>query len=264
MSRFEFKLPDLGEGTIDAEIVEWHVKVGDHVVEDAVIVDVMTEKANIEVPAPVTGTVLATTGEPGDLVPVGSVLIVFETDAATKPAAQPATQPVVAPSATPARALPVEPPPVRVSASDGDVLTSPSIRRRAREAGIDLAQITGSGADGRITQADFELHVSSPRPAATKSAPRAASRPGDRDVDEIKVIGVRRLIAQRLSESKRNIPHFAYVEEIDITQLDAPWDSASLIYFNSTFQFNFAFLSLIAVKANTPGPLASESGGTSK
>ena len=86
MSRFEFKLPDLGEGTVDAEIVEWKVKAGDQVKEDDVIVDVMTDKANIEVPSPVTGTVVETTGEPGDLVPVGSTLIVFEVAAGAKPA----------------------------------------------------------------------------------------------------------------------------------------------------------------------------------
>ncbi len=269
MSRFEFKLPDLGEGTIDAEIVEWHVKPGDHVIEDDVIVDVMTEKANIEVPSPVTGTVLTTTGEPGDLVPVGSVLIVFETDAGAKAAAtSPATQAAAAKPAVAAvakatakaapvaaRAKPVvdrsvdapvgesdDQSPARSVANDGDVLTSPSIRRRAREAGVDLSQITGSGAEGRITQADFEAALKSPRETTVKSPARAMRPVSDRDVEEIKVIGVRRLIAQRLSESKRSIPHFAYVEEIDITELDA-----LRVHLNAKRQTSITYLPFLAL-----------------
>ncbi len=103
--------------------------------------------------------------------------------------------------------------------TDDDVLTSPSIRRRAREAGVDLTQIHGSGTDGRITQADFDAHVAAPR--ETRNRRREGGAAGsDGDVEEIKVIGVRRVIAQRLSEAKRNIPHFAYVEEVDITELE--------------------------------------------
>ena len=109
----------------------------------------------------------------------------------------------------------------RAVTSDDDVLTSPSIRRRAREAGVDLSEITGSGPEGRITQGDFDAYVASPRETAAKSPLRPAHAVSDGDVEEIKVIGVRRVIAQRLSESKRNIPHFAYVEEIDITELEA-------------------------------------------
>jgi 2-oxoisovalerate dehydrogenase E2 component (dihydrolipoyl transacylase) len=233
MSRFEFKLPDLGEGTVDAEIVEWKVKVGDQVKEDDVIVDVMTDKANIEVPSPVTGTVVSTTGEPGDLVPVGSILIVFETEAGAKIAAKPlvAVETVAAPAApTPVRAQKPPPRPTAVperprSAAKSaapvttTVLTSPSIRRRARESGVDLTEIHGSGPDGRITLADFEAHVAKPRAKPAKSAKPTSAAGGD--VEEIKVIGVRRVIAQRLSESKRNIPHFAYVEEVDVTELES-------------------------------------------
>ncbi len=238
MSRFEFKLPDLGEGTIDAEIVEGKVKVGDQVKEDDVIVDVMTDKANIEVPSPVTGIVVSTTGAPGDLVPVGSTLIVFETDAgakiAAKPVAPPAIQAAVVAAAvrapkpasrtTAARetssAVATQTAPVKSALpSNTTVLTSPSIRRRAREAGVDLTEIHGSGADGRITPADFDAHVAKPRAKASKSVAKKTSPGGD--IEEVKVIGVRRVIAQRLSEAKRNIPHFAYVEEVDITELES-------------------------------------------
>jgi 2-oxoisovalerate dehydrogenase E2 component (dihydrolipoyl transacylase) len=263
VSRYEFKLPDLGEGTIDAEIVEWKVKPGDRVKEEDTIVDVMTDKATIEVPSPVTGTVVSTTGEPGDLVPVGAVLIVFETEAkaptapdvaAPKPAASnaaptsidrkkaseakpAAAKPKAAPApkvaasrersrsavpstraAVPQQIRSVAPkPPASTQSSAARVLTSPSIRRRAREAGVDLTELHGSGPDGRITQADYDDHVNQ-----EKKPPRTATaRPTGDDVDEVKVIGVRRVIAQRLSESKRTIPHFAYIEEIDVTALES-------------------------------------------
>jgi 2-oxoisovalerate dehydrogenase E2 component (dihydrolipoyl transacylase) len=240
MSRFEFKLPDLGEGTIEAEIVEWKVKAGDRVSEEDVIVDVMTEKANIELPSPVTGTVISTTGEPGDMVAVGSTLIVFETDAAAKPVPKPAPEPVNAPAAARVpvskkteRPAPKAPKPaaaaptvsLRDGTNDAKVLTSPSIRRRAREAGIDLGQIIGSGPEGRITNEDFEAYANKPRAPVSKSTAASSStqatRSGAADVEEIKVIGVRRVIAQRLSEAKRTIPHFAYVEEIDVTELES-------------------------------------------
>ena len=227
MSRFEFKLPDLGEGTVDAEIVEWKVKVGDQVKEDDVIVDVMTDKANIEVPSPVSGTVLETTGEPGDLVPVGSTLIVFEVAAGAKVTVKPVVvaETAAAPVATTAR--PTKPTKSVRPAVEGTtaaamstpqaVLTSPSIRRRAREAGIELTEIHGSGPDGRITQADFDAHVAKPRAKSAKATKAVVTG----DVEEIKIIGVRRVIAQRLSEAKRSIPHFAYVEEVDVTELES-------------------------------------------
>jgi 2-oxoisovalerate dehydrogenase E2 component (dihydrolipoyl transacylase) len=227
VSRYVFKLPDLGEGTVQAEIVSWRVKPGDTVAEDEVIVEVMTEKAAVEVPAPVSGRVLSTTGAPGDMVPVGAELIVFETAPGEAAAAAPAA---VAPSAPVARAAtngaaaphPAEPP-----ARAGRVATSPAIRRRAHEAGIDLQQVEGSGPNGRIVPKDLEAFVArrpgapTPLRAGPKAveAPRAARAKGA--TEEIKVIGLRRLIAQRMSDAKRNIPHFAYVEELDITELEA-------------------------------------------
>ena len=259
MSRFEFKLPDLGEGTVDAEIVEWKVKPGDRVTEEQVIVDVMTDKANIELPSPVTGTVISTTGEPGDLVPVGSTLIVFETDAAVKAETKPASTSPVASKA--AAAAPAPKPATRpkkserpvaaapkvavvaspVVASEARVLTSPSIRRRAREAGIDLTQIAGSGAEGRIRNEDFEAYVSQPRATRSKSTPKAVRPTSGADVDEIKVIGVRRVIAQRLSESKHTIPHFAYVEEVDVTELES-----LRAHLNEKHETNLSYLPFLA------------------
>jgi len=231
MSQFTFKMPDLGEGTVDAEIVAWHTKPGDLVSEDQLIVEVMTDKAAVEVPAPVSGRVVSVTGAPGDKVAVGSPLIVFElTDGAaaapatvaapastaapaakpSAPAATAAAPPTAAPStatarpaaaATPAAAVPI--------ARAGRVMTSPANRRRASEAGIDLTTVAGSGPGGRIMRAD--LQTAAPRQAVADAA----------DTTEIKVIGLRRLIAERMSEAKRNIPHFAYVEEVDVTELES-------------------------------------------
>ena len=281
MSRYVFKLPDLGEGTVEAEIVGWRVKPGDRVAEDDVMVEVMTEKAAVELPAPISGRVISITGNPGDMIPVGSELIVFETDSATvaessaekaapplpgakeaqraatpaaaaaTPVAAKAQQPVGArhdlhrpaasrspqssstgsASSTPPRPLGVRGPGSRSNGHGAAsvperpmrVATSPAIRRKAREAGVDLTQLTGSGPHGRILRQDFEEFVSS-RAAPQRLRPvRPAREPLEEQAgtEEIKVIGVRRLIAQRLSESKRNIPHFAYVEELDVTELES-------------------------------------------
>jgi 2-oxoisovalerate dehydrogenase E2 component (dihydrolipoyl transacylase) len=227
MSQYTFKMPDLGEGTVDAEIVVWHAKPGDMVTEDQLIVEVMTDKAAVEVPAPVSGRVVSVTGAPGDKVAVGSPLVVFElSDAAPAVAtasAVRAPEPAVpAPErARPApAALAVASPVVAAqsaaqsAARQGRVMTSPANRRRASEAGIDLSTVTGSGPGGRIVRSDLDAAAlgGAPKPALLKTAP---------DTTEIKVIGVRRLIAERMSETKRNIPHFAYVEEVDVTELES-------------------------------------------
>lgn len=232
MSRYVFKLPDLGEGTVQAEIVGWRVKPGDEVKEDDVLVEVMTEKAAVEVPAPVSGRVLSTTGAPGDTVPVGAELIVLETGAAAPaaPAAAPAHEAPRAGNGTaqPSRAaVPASAAPATAAtaAARAGVATSPAIRRRAHEAGIDLQQVSGTGPNGRIVAKDLEAYVArrGAAPTPLRSAPRAvpAPRSATAQTEEIKVIGLRRLIAQRMSEAKRNIPHFAYVEELDITELEA-------------------------------------------
>jgi len=236
VSRYVFKLPDLGEGTVEAEIVNWRVKPGDTVAEDDVLVEVMTEKAAVEVPAPVSGRVLSTTGAPGDKVPVGAELIVLETqpDAAAQAPPAPAAKSAplaAAGSATPAMTSAGGNGAAPAAARTERVATSPAIRRRAHEAGIDLRQIAGSGPNGRIVPRDLEAYVArrAPQPTPLRAAPKAvpAARAAEARVapsgatEEIKVIGLRRLIAQRMSEAKRNIPHFAYVEELDVTELES-------------------------------------------
>jgi 2-oxoisovalerate dehydrogenase E2 component (dihydrolipoyl transacylase) len=246
MSQFTFKMPDLGEGTVDAEIVAWHTKPGDVVAEDQVIVEVMTDKAAVEVPAPVSGRVLSVTGAPGDKVAVGSPLIVFELSEAAAVAAAavaaPAAAPAVAATApAPPRAAvsaaaqtvaPAAAPavPAAPAAVKGRVMASPANRRLASEAGIDLTTVAGSGPGGRILRAD--LQGAAPRAADADTADAA-------DTTEIKVIGLRRLIAERMSEAKRAIPHFAYVEEVDVTELESlrehlnhsrPTDAGALSY----------------------------------
>jgi 2-oxoisovalerate dehydrogenase E2 component (dihydrolipoyl transacylase) len=234
MTRYVFKMPDLGEGTVEAEIVAWHVQVGDHVTEDQVMAEVMTEKAAVEVPAPVTGRVVSLTGGPGDMVRVGAELIVFDTESGETlaPAPAPAGEskapsPHPSPAAAGEGAKPL-PQPVPVGAGEGAragrVMASPASRRRAREAGIDLARIHGSGPHGRITRQDLDVALSGAAPA-TRGEP-AAQRPASgftprTGTEEIKVIGVRRVIASRMTDAKRNIPHFAYVEEVDVTELES-------------------------------------------
>jgi 2-oxoisovalerate dehydrogenase E2 component (dihydrolipoyl transacylase) len=242
MSQYVFKLPDLGEGTVEAEIVSWKVKPGDTVAEDDIVVEIMTEKAAVEVPAPVSGRVVSTTGTPGDMVPVGAALIVFETGLSA--AAGGAGAAVVTPSPTPPVAAPARSAavagngaataraadPQAAVAGGGRIATSPAVRRRAHEAGVDLQQVAGSGPNGRIVPKDFEAYVArraqaqptplrgAPKAVPASARPAAARRTG---TQEIKVIGLRRVIAQRLSEAKRNIPHFAYVEELDVTELES-------------------------------------------
>ena len=184
MSRYVFKLPDLGEGAVDAEIVAWRVSTGEEVREDQPLVEMLTQKATVEVPAPVSGRVLSTTGTPGERVAVGAELAVFETGGAEPAAA-------------------------------ARVATSPAIRRRAREAGIDLATLAGSGPHGRIVLKDLEARLGS-----TRGGPHAAAEELPA-VQEIPVLGLRRLIAAQVSESARTIPHFSYVEEVDVTALEA-------------------------------------------
>ena len=209
MNQYTFKMPDLGEGTVDAEIVAWHTRPGDVVAEDQLIVEVMTDKAAVEVPAPVSGRVVSITGAPGDKVAVGAPLIVFDIGGGEGEGEGEAPVPAIATPApkeapTAARAA-VQPSPD--SERQVRVMASPATRRRAREAGIDLSTVAGSGPGGRIVKGDLES-------AAVPTAPAS-------DTTEIKVIGLRRLIAERMSEAKRTIPHFAYVEEVDVTELES-------------------------------------------
>jgi len=236
MTRHVMRLPDLGEGTVSAEVIAWKVKPGDVVREDSPLVEMSTDKAVVEVPSPVTGQVISITGNPGDVIAVGAELVVFEIEAKT---ASSAVSVPAAPAATttnakataqtssadsPKASVAVS---AKVSASgaavsSGRVMASPATRRRAFEAGIDLATVSGSGPQGRILALDVER-----------------ARSGGPGITEIPVIGVRRLIAQRMAEAKRVAPHFAYVEEVDVTELETlrvtlnaqrPAGAASLTY----------------------------------
>jgi 2-oxoisovalerate dehydrogenase E2 component (dihydrolipoyl transacylase) len=211
MPRFQFRLPDVGEGMAEAEIAAWYVAAGDRVEEDQALVDVMTEKVTVAVSSPVSGRVLAVHGDVGQRVPVGSVLVDFQIEdddgqspasetiaAADPPDAHP--QPSVTSGVLPAVAVP---------------LASPSTRRRARELGVALESVAGTGPGGRITPQDFDNHVA-------PNAGVAGHLPGKRTgVRETKIIGLRRMIAEKMLEAARRIPHFSYVEEFDLTELEA-------------------------------------------
>ncbi|MEO7401970.1 MAG: dihydrolipoamide acetyltransferase family protein [Polaromonas sp.] len=226
MSLHIIKMPDLGEGIAEVELVAWRVAPGERVTEDQVLADVMTDKATVEIPSPVHGTVLALGGAVGQVLAVGAELIrieVAEAEAGSATAAQdkaPATPPapIVAVAAAPAPD-PSRPP----SQPVGDKpIASPALRRRAWELGVDLRQLAASGAGGRIMQADLDAYVAAHGPARGAAAVAASAGLAPRDDEErIPVLGLRRRIAQKMQESKRRIPHFTYVEEVDVTELEA-------------------------------------------
>lgn len=240
MARFTFKLPDIGEGIAEAEIVGWHVAVGDRVEEDQNIADMMTDKATVEMESPVSGVVVELAGEVGDQIAIGAMLVVIETDAdaSVEPegeaapdveqklggadeveafeAENPGVEGVVeaAPAApAPAPAASVAAAPVAEVAAP--VLASPAVRARAKDLGVDLSQVKVSEGD-RIRHADLDAYL---RYAGGQGyhAPHASRA---REDEQVKVIGMRRRIAENMAASKRNIPHFTYVDEIDVTALE--------------------------------------------
>ncbi len=239
MARFTFNLPDIGEGIAEAEIVAWHVKVGDRIEEDDQIADMMTDKATVEMESPVSGKVVEVAGEAGDVIAIGSMLVVIETDgelaggdpaedeiaerievettdesdandAIAAVAGQPEPEP--APEPVPEQVETAEPAPAEAK-SDHKVLASPAVRQRAKALGIDLAEVKPA-ADGRVRHADLDAFLS--YNGAKGFAPSGASRADE----EIKVIGLRRRIAENMQAAKRHIPHFTYVEECDVTELE--------------------------------------------
>ena len=230
MGKHVFKLPDIGEGVVEGEVVQWHVAVGDAVTEDDPIVDVMTDKATVTIPSPITGVVSSLSGDVGEKVAVGSALVEFDSDTAAAttsepepaPAPDPPSEPEPAPAPEPVAAPEPAPAPEPVAAPvapSGKVLASPAIRRRAREAGVDLTQVRGSGPAGRVRHADLDAYIAADG-AVSGAAPSAYStkRTG---ITEIKVVGLRRKIAEQMTISKRTIPHFSYFEEADVTELEA-------------------------------------------
>lgn len=249
MARFTFNLPDIGEGIAEAEIVAMHVKPGDRVEEDQQIADMMTDKATVEMESPVSGTVVEVAGEAGDVIAIGSMLVVIETEGGMidnapvdeapapkseaveqrievetpeaedvarlvedAPKAPPPPEPAPAPRSAAPSPAPAKPAPVSKT-SHAKVLATPAVRLRAQQLGIDLSEVR-PGEEGRIRHADLDAFISYGAP--TGHAPSGATR-----ADEtIKVIGLRRRIAENMAAAKRNIPHFTYVEECDVTELE--------------------------------------------
>jgi len=234
MSRYVFKMPDLGEGTVSAEVVAWHVKPGDLVQEDQVMCEVMTEKAAVEMPAPVTGRILSIQGAPGDMVAVGSELVVFDTDATSAAAGDAPAAKTPAPSPDPGAQQKQANDKTQIAAAaaingaNGDgkssrVMVSPASRRRAAEAGLDLSTVAGTGPAGRIEPGDIDsaLAAGAARGAPPSINARANAPHAPRNgTEEVKIIGLRRVIAERLTESARSIPQYSYVEECDLTRLE--------------------------------------------
>lgn len=234
MSAYQFKLPDIGEGTAEAEIVAWHVKVGDKVKEDQPLVDMMTDKATVELTSPVEGVVQSLGGEVGKKAAVGSVLVTLATAGGASAPAAASAAPAVAPAAVPkaegAKAPPAKPgppPPTPVNAANpprtaapggNRPAAAPSVRRRAMEMGIRLEDVAGTGPSGRILHEDLDAHAKGPATPPSRSAQTA--RTPRKGVQDIPVIGMRRQIAERMQLSKRHIPHFTYVEEVDMTALE--------------------------------------------
>lgn len=227
MSRYVFRMPDLGEGTVEAEIVACLVQPGDEVQEEQIILEVMTEKATVEVPSPVSGRIVSIAGKPGQSIPVGAELVVFDTSSSTEKgeAASASKSSMIAKSevtdvSSPERSTGGAVETAAEPSSHTRIMASPATRRRAKEQGIDLSQVSGSGPGGRIERADFERFAAAQESPASATAKGKTVAPG-KAVEEVPIIGVRRLIAQRMSEAARTIPHFSYVEEVDVTQLES-------------------------------------------
>ncbi|WP_282397954.1 dihydrolipoamide acetyltransferase family protein [Pseudomonas sp. PS01298] len=227
MGTHVIKMPDIGEGIAEVELSVWHVKVGDMVVEDQVLADVMTDKAMVDIPSPVHGKVIALGGEPGEVMAVGSILISIEVEGAGNAKEAPAvSEPVKAAAVVEAKPAPVEskPAPAVIKAqapvareADERPLASPAVRKHALDAGIQLRLVQGSGPAGRILHEDLDAYLLQ-RPAHTHSAANPyAERTSE---EQIPVIGMRRKIAQRMQDATRRAAHFSYVEEIDVTALD--------------------------------------------
>lgn len=233
MGEYVIKMPDIGEGVAEAELVEWEVEIGAEVREDQILASVMTDKATVEIPAPRDGKVIWLGPEIGDTVAVGSAIIRLEVEGegnAEAPDAPPVEKVLkpAAPDKKPApsqstaaqvkpQTAPVASAPPRPLQQNKKPLASPSVRKKAMEAGIDLRLITGSGKAGRITHKDYEAFIAS---GGASHAGQSNQRAVDESVKEIKLVGLRRKIAQQMSLSKSRIPHITYVEEIDMTALE--------------------------------------------
>ena len=232
MGTHVIKMPDIGEGIAEVELSVWHVKVGDMVVEDQVLADVMTDKAMVDIPSPVHGKVIALGGVPGEVMAVGSILISIEVEGAgnVKESAQPA--PVKeAPVAAPKVAAAVESKPVAAAApraavcqgpmvareADERPLASPAVRKHALDLGIQLRLVRGTGPAGRVLHEDLDAYLAQGQQPQSTAAAAYAQR---NDEEQIPVIGMRRKIAQRMQDATQRAAHFSYVEEIDVTAVE--------------------------------------------
>ena len=240
MGDYVFKLPDIGEGVVEGEIVSWHVKIGDSVVEDAPIVDVMTDKATVTIPSPTSGVVKELSGEVGDMIAVGTALITFTGEGNIEPSKEESTEnttvnepeieevveevveeivEIVEKKSEPTNKVPVKEPVKAVkNIANNRILASPAVRRRAREAELDLTFVSGSGPSGRIRHADLDAYIAAG--GAVSGAPPKSYSTKRTETNEIKIVGLRRKIAEQMVKSKFSIPHFSYFEEIDVTELE--------------------------------------------
>lgn len=236
---FVFELPEIGEGVVEGEIVQWLVQPGDIVAIDQPVCEIMTDKATVEISSPTAGSVAALHGEPGDVIKVHTPLVDIDDGGpaaapAAQPTAAPASTPAPAPTATPAatpapapaaitpaRTAPPAPAPA-APAPRGKTLATPAVRSHARDLDVNIDEVAGSGPAGRVTRADIDAHVAQPAavvaPPALKAPAPAAAESGDQ---QVKIIGLRRKIAEKMTESYRRIPHFTYVDEVDATELVA-------------------------------------------
>ena len=226
MGNFVFKLPDIGEGVVEGEVVQWHVSVGDSVSEDDPIVDVMTDKATVTIPSPVSGVISSLSGDVGDMIAVGSSLMEIDSEGegggpaaedteVQEPVSEP--DPPNAPEPSPAPKAP-EPAPSEIQTQTRRVLASPAVRKRARENDVDLSNVRGSGPAGRIRHADLDAFIAAG--GAVSGAPPMAYSLKRTEVTPMKVVGLRRKISEQMSLSKSRIPHFSYFEEVDITEME--------------------------------------------
>ncbi|MFJ3447517.1 dihydrolipoamide acetyltransferase family protein [Pseudomonas sichuanensis] len=232
MGTHVIKMPDIGEGIAQVELVEWFVKVGDMIAEDQVVADVMTDKATVEIPSPVSGKVLALGGQPGEVMAVGSELIRIEVEGSGNHVDTPQSKPVEAPAApvkaeakpeprietTPQLAAGHTAAPIVPREAHDKPLASPAVRKRALDAGIELRYVHGSGPAGRILHEDLDAFISKPQSTSGQAPGGYGKRT---DSEQVPVIGLRRKIAQRMQDAKRRVAHFSYVEEIDVTALEA-------------------------------------------
>ena len=232
---YVFELPEIGEGVVEGEIVQWLANVGEFVDVDQPLCEVMTDKANVEISSPKAGVVKAFHGEPGDIVAVHSPLVDIDTAAKAgdaKPAAPkaepkkaappaPAPEKKAAPAPAPEKmAAPAKAPAAAAPKTSGKTLATPAVRSYARESGIDINAVAGSGKDGRVSKADIDAHLTGGAVAPAALEFSAVDTPGYPRADEkVKIIGLRRKIAEKMVESYQTIPHFTYVEELDATRL---------------------------------------------